>query len=165
MTEKSKEVVIIILSCRHSREYFIRIETALKWFAENNNVLPIFVFTGKDPIPPNRISTVYNRKRIIWEDKSVNTEENVVNTLEILKKNWILDLPRVWVTFWYHPPKIKLFLRRNGVDVKRETFIKSYSGIQLINILVELFALLEAYFNLNRKPFILAIKRILGYNV
>ncbi len=94
-----KEAVVVTFSCRHEKEYFSRTETALQWVLQNN-VYPIFVFTGKDPVPPNRISTLFSDRRKIWEEESVNTEESVINTLKVFKKHWILHLPRVWVSSW-----------------------------------------------------------------
>lgn len=157
-------MVVVILACRHKKEHLSRIETALKWVLKND-ICPIFVFTGKDPVPPNRISVLFSDRRKIWEEESIDTEESVINTLKVLKNNWISDLPRAWVISWYHPPKIKLFLRRAGIDEKRETFVRSYSGIHLINVLVEPFALLAALFRINHWPVITSVKRLLGYNV
>lgn len=159
-----KDAVVIIFGCRHQKEYCERIETALKWVLDNG-ICPIFVFTGADPVPSNRIVPIFGNGRIIYDDNSRTTQENITNTLEAIKNRWIGDLERIWISSWYHIPKIKLFLRRAGIDVSRETFVKSYSEIAFINVLIEPLALLAAFSRINQWPMITCVKRGLGYNV
>ncbi len=159
-----KDAVIVVFGCRHEREYMAHADKAFLW-VRKNDINPIFVFTGADPLPPNRIVQVFGDNRVIWENNSTTTEENVINVLEILEKYWIDGKKRVWVSSWYHIRRIKLFLRRAGINVNHEAFVRSYSNIALINVLVEPFAYIAAYFGFNRRPFITAIKRSLGYNV
>ncbi len=156
-----KKMTVIIFSCRHQKELFARTYKAMSW-ALKNEIEPVVIITGNDA--QSVISTLKNNK-IIWEYKSTTTEENARNVLEIIDRYRINNLERVWVSSWYHVARIKLLLWRAGVNVKHETFVKSYSGIQVINILIEPFALLAAFFRINHWPAITYIKRLLGYNV
>lgn len=156
-----KETVIVVFSCRHRKELIARAYKAMSWALENE-IEPILILTGNDAQP---VIDILGSHKVIWEDKSTTTEENVCNVLETINRYWIDGLKRAWVSSWYHIPRIKLLLRRAGIKVKRETFVKSYSGIQLINVLVEPFALLAAFFCINHWPVITCIKRRLGYNV
>lgn len=160
----TKEMIVIVFSCQHKREYKARIDKVTEWILENK-IDPIFIFTGIDPPPLQRVINIFGSNRIIWENESTSTQSNVKNTLEVIKKHQINHLGRVWVSSWYHIPKIKLFLRKVGINVKRETFVKSHSGIALIDILVEPFALLAAKFGINKYPIFTLVKRIIGYNV
>lgn len=162
--DAEKDAVIVIFGCRHQKEFLARADTAMH-FAMQNNINPIFVFVGNDSPPPKRVIKVFGENRIIWEDRSRDTQENIRNTFAEIRRNWLTGLPAYFVSSWYHFPRIKLLLRRAGINVKRETFVKSYSDIAPINVLVEPFAFFAAYFQFNRRLFITAIKRKLGYNV
>ena len=161
-----EDAVIIVFGCRHYKEFLARTDMAMH-FAMQHNIKPIFIFTGHDSPSPEKVVNIefVGLNRIIWEDISRNTAENIRNTFEEIKRRWINELPVCFVSSWYHIPRIKLLLRRAGINVKRETFVKSYSRVRLINVLVEPFALLAAYFQFNRRSFITTIKRRLGYNV
>ena len=136
-----KDGVIVIFACRHEKEYMARIDEAFFW-AIRKRIDPIFIFTGADPIPPNRISIIFGNNRIITEDKSTDTLENIKNTFSLIKA-YKLDWFDIYlVSSWYHLPKIKLFLKQEGIKIPKQNFIKSYTNIQFINVIIEPFALL-----------------------
>ncbi len=159
-----KEAVIAVLGCRHRKEFLARTNVAIH-FVKRNNISPIFIFTGCDSPPPEEATSVFEADRIIWEDASRDTQENVRNTLEEIGRRWPDEPPVYFVSSWYHIPKIKLFLKREGANLSKFGFIKSHKGIQFINVLIEPIAFLAAFFKINNRPFIAKIKRRLGYNV
>lgn len=162
----NKEAAIAVFGCRHRKEFLARTDTAMH-FVIQNNINPMFIFIGCDSPPPEEAISVFGADRIIWENASRVTQENVRNTLEEIRRRcWRLDeLPVYFASSWYHIPRIKLFLKREGANLSKFGFIKSYNGIQFINVLVEPFAFLAAFFKINNRPFIVKIKRRLGYNV
>lgn len=159
-----KEAVIVVFGCRHKKEYKARIESAFM-LVTLKDLNPIFIFTGADPIPTNKIISVFGSNRVIFENTSLTTEENVANILKEIKQNRLNGLPIYFVSSWYHIPRIKLLLYRAEINVKRETFVKSYSGIHVINVLIEPFALLGILLKINHLPIITYIKRKIGYQI
>ncbi len=169
----TKEPVIVIFGCRHKEEFLARIDAAM-FFVLRNNINPIFVFTGSNSPPLKEVIDVkevidaidiFRADRIIWENVSRDTQENIRNTLEIIRCAQLDRIPIYLISSWYHVPRIKLLLRREGANLSKFSFVNSYSSVKLINILVEPFAFLAAYFRFNRCYFIVVIKRILGYNI
>ena len=175
----SKKAIIIIFGCRQPDEYRARAEKAISW-ALDNNVNPIFIFTGVE-FPPmlDKIVKIFGNGHTIWENISRTTKENIHYVFKRIKQNWFANqvmlkdyYAYVFVSSWYHVPRIKLILRKNGVNGingikgKCETFIKSYQNVHLINVLVEPFALLAAKFGrINEYTLFTKLKRIAGYNV
>lgn len=160
-----KDTVIVIFGCRNRKEFLARTNTAID-FITLKSINPIFIFTGCDSPPPKEIIGMFMANRIIWENVSRDTQENVRNTLEEIKRcRWLYGLTVYFVSSWYHIPKIKLFLKRRGINIPEQNFIRSYEDIQIINVLVEPFAFLAAFFRINHWPTIIRIKHLLGYNV
>ncbi len=159
-----KEAAIVVFGCRHEKEYMARINQAFIWLTKND-INPIFIFTGADPIP---VIPIVGKSQVILEDKSTTTEENIDNILKMMPRP-VFGIPNglnvIIVSSWYHISRIKLFLKRRGIRLPKENFIKSYKSVKLINILVEPFALLAAFFRINHWPAIIRIKHLLGYNV
>jgi len=174
VTVVSKKAILIIFGCRHHDEYRARTEKAINW-ALSNALNPVFIFTGVD-FPPmlDDIAKIFGNGHTIWENVSRTTKENIRYTFERIKQNWFANqvmlkdcYTYIFVSSWYHIPRIKLLLRRdrvNGFNVKRETFVKSYWNVHLINVFFEPFALLVAIFRIGHWPIISSIKQRLGYN-
>lgn len=164
-----KDTVIVIFGCRHREEYLSRIDkaTASVLKKQIHPIHPIYIFTGIDPLPfpPNTTAEFLKNDRIILENESTDTESNIKNTLEVIGARILNWYDIFIVSSWYHIPRIKLLLRRKGVRIPKQNFIKSYDNIQVINILVEPFAFLAAFFRINHWPTIIRIKHLLGYNV
>jgi uncharacterized SAM-binding protein YcdF (DUF218 family) len=161
-----KDAVIVVFGCRHEREYSGRIEEALIR-ASQKRVDPMFIFTGNGPIPPNanRISVIFGNNRIILENRSTTTLENIKHTFDLIKKRKLDWFDIYIVSSWYHIPRIKLFLKQEGIKIPKQNFIKSYTNIQFINVLIEPFAYIAAYLGINHWSIIKLLKRGLGYNV
>ena len=160
----AQEAVVVVFGCRHYEEYAARVDKAICLVLEKK-LDPIFIFTGNDSPPWENVIKTFGNDRILWENVSRTTQENIKNTFEEIRRNWLAELPVYWVSSWYHFPKIKLFLHRAGLSVKRETFVKSYSEIALINVLIEPFALFAAYTGISRWPIFRKAKLALGYDV
>ena len=170
----SKRAIVIIFSCRQPDEYRARAEKAINW-ALSNVINPVFIFTGVD-FPPmlDDIAKTFGNGHTIWENVSRTTGENIRYTFKRIKQNWFANqvmlkdcYAYIFVSSWYHIPRIKLILRRDGVNgfnIKRETFVKSYRNVHLINVLVEPFALLATIFCIGHWPIVAFIKQRLNYN-
>ena len=156
--------VIVVFGCRHKKELLARTDIAIN-LATRKSINPIFIFTSCDSPPPKEVIGMFGANRIIWENVSRDTQENVRNTLEEIGRRWLDKLPIYFASSWYHIPRIKLFLKRENVNLSKFGFIKSYNDIQLMNVLVEPFALLVALFRINHWPIIRLIKRKIGYQV
>ncbi len=159
--------VIVIFGCRHKKEFLARTYVAIN-FAARKGINPVFIFTGCDSPPPKEAISMFGMfgaNRIIWENVSRDTQENVRNTLEEIRRRWLDKFTVYFISSWYHVPKIKLFLKREGARLSRFGFIRSYNGIQLINVVIEPFAFLAAYLRINRWPMVTFIKRCIGYSV
>ncbi len=161
MNSEIRKVVVVVFGCRHEKEFLGRVIKAVN-FVLLNKLNPIFIFTGLDAYPQ---TMGFLSNRVVWEDNSFDTTSNVRNTLETLKTLEINELNLFIVSSWYHIPKIKLLLKRGSINLSRQSFVRSYKGVQLINVVIEPFALLAAYFQFNRRPLITTIKRRLGYDV
>jgi len=170
----SKRAIVIIFSCRQPDEYRARAEKAINW-ALSNVINPVFIFTGVD-FPPmlDDIVKIFGNGHTIWENVSRTIKENIRYTFKRIKQNWFANqvmlkdcYAYIFVSSWYHIPRIKLILRRDGVNgfnIKRETFVKSYRNVHLINVLVEPFALLATIFCIGHWPIVAFIKQRLNYN-
>ena len=170
----SKRAIVIIFSCRQPDEYRARAEKAINW-ALSNVINPVFIFTGVD-FPPmlDDIAKTFGNGHTIWENVSRTIKENIRYTFKRIKQNWFANqvmlkdcYAYIFVSSWYHIPRIKLILRRDGVNgfnIKRETFVKSYRNVHLINVLVEPFALLATIFCIGHWPIVAFIKQRLNYN-
>jgi hypothetical protein len=145
----SKEVVVVVFSCRHQNEFEARAMKALNWVLDNQ-VEPIFIFTGTECAPPEIMINAFKPDKFIREEDSKTTEENIWNTLKIAKIHWINDLKMVFVSSWYHIPRIKMLLKREGLDIPDNNFIKSTANIEAINILIEPFAYLAAKYDIGQ---------------
>lgn len=156
--------VIVVFGCRHRKEFLARTYVAIN-LAMLKGINPVLIFTSCDSSPPKEAISIFGANRIIWENVSRDTQGNIRNTLEEIGRRWLDKLPVYFISSWYHIPRIKLFLKREGMNLSKFGFIKSHNGIQLINVLIEPFALLAAFFKINRWPLITTIKRSLGYDV
>ena len=145
-----KKTVVVVFGCRYEKEFLGRVDKAI-YFVLLQRVDPIFIFTGND--------------KIIFENKSFDTMSNVINTLEFINKLRINNLDVFIVSSWYHTRRIKFLLERSGMKLPKQNFIRSYTGVKAINIVIEPFAFVAAIFKINRLPFIIAVKRRLGYDV
>lgn len=127
----------------------------------------LVIFTGAYPMPLalDLTDKLLKNYRIIWEDKSTDTESNVKNSLEVIGVRILHRYDIFIVSSWYHIPRIKLLLKRKGVEIPEQNFIESYENINIINILIEPLAFLAAFLRINRWPIITSIKRCIGYNV
>ncbi|MDO8676252.1 MAG: YdcF family protein [Candidatus Azambacteria bacterium] len=161
MSSEIRRSVIVVFGCRHEKEFLGRVIKAIN-FALLNIDNPMFIFTGLDAYP---WTAGFISSRVVWEDESFDTASNVKNTLKMVK-NLGFDESRIFiVSSWYHIPKIRLFLKREGVKLPRRNFVRSCSRINFVNVIIEPFAILAAYFRFNRLPFIITVKRKLGYDV
>ena len=158
----TKKTVIVIFGCRHQEEFLGRTNAAIH-FAARNNINPIFIFIGCDSPPPKEVIDLFESDQIIWESVSRDTQENTRNALEEVRRHRLDELPVYFVSSWYHVPRIRFFLKREGINFSKFSFVSSYGSIRLINILIEPFAFFATFFKFNRHPFIKRIRRSLGY--
>ena len=102
--------VIVVFGCRHEKEFFGRVIKAAD-FVLLNNIDPVFIFTGIDAFPSVAKSKIKIDK-IIWEDKSTTTEENVANVLKMMPQP-VFGVPNglnvIIVSSWYHIQKLDFY--------------------------------------------------------
>ena len=159
-----KVSIVIVFGCRHNNEFQERVRKAVR-FVVSQGINPIFIFTGLDAEPPLSVVRMFGKYKVIFENESFDTMSNIRNTLELVRKIQFSALNTFIVSSWYHIPKIKLLLKREGIRPPKQNFIRSYKYVKLVNVIIEPFALLAAYFQFNRLSLITELKRKLGYDV
>ncbi len=152
--EPQKPATVIVLGCRvASKTLDNRINAAFEYLEENEDVLCIAsggkgsdeAISEAEYIKQELAKKGINEDRIILEDTSTNTRENIANSLDIID-SLKLDRDIIIITSEYHQLRAQLIAKKYGAtniyaissNTKASYLIKAWLR-ELIGIVIQLF--------------------------